>query len=77
MTCKSLFVYIDNILIFSTTEEEHVQHVWLVLCCLQENKLFVKAEKCEFNVASVSFLGFIMKQKQLSPDRAKIKAVVE
>lgn len=45
--------------------------------CLQENKLFGKAEKCEFHVTSVSFLGFIVKQGQLSLDPAKIKAAVE
>lgn len=57
--------------------EEHVQHVWLVLRRLLENKLFVKAEKCEFHVSSVSFLGFIVQHGQLSPDPTKVKAVAE
>ena len=38
------FVSLDDILFFSPTLEEHVQHVWLVLKCLLENQLFVKAE---------------------------------
>lgn len=57
MLNKFLFIYIDDILIFSETEEEHVQHVCLVLRRLLENKLFVKAEKCEFQVTSVSVSG--------------------
>lgn len=76
MLNKFLFVYLD-ILIFSETEEEHVQHVRLVLRRLLENSLFVKPEKCEFHKESVSFLGFIVRQGELSPDPAKIQAVAE
>lgn len=77
MLRKYLFVYIDDILIFSETEEEHVQHVRSVLRRLLENSLFVKAEKCEFHKDSVSFLGFIVRQGELLPDPAKIQAVAE
>ena len=52
-------------------------HVRIVLQRLMENKLYVKAEKCEFSVSTVSFLGFIIEQGQLKPDPAKIKAVME
>lgn len=44
---------------------------------LQEDHLFIKGEKCEFQVQSVSFLGFIVEQGWLQVDPAKIKAVVE
>lgn len=77
MLYKFLFVYLDDILIFSETEEEHIQHVRLVLRRLLENSLFVKAEKCEFHADTVSFLGFIVRRGQLSPDPAKIRAVAE
>lgn len=77
MLSKFLFVYIDDILIFSETEEEHEQHVHLVLRRLLENSLFLKAEKCEFHVPSVTFLGFVVRQGQLSPDPAKVQAVTE
>lgn len=45
-----LFIYIDNILIFSKSLEDHVQHVQAVLLQLLEHSLFVKAEKCEIHV---------------------------
>lgn len=45
MLSRFLFIYIDNILIFSETLIEHIQHVFLVLLHLLGNKLFVKAEK--------------------------------
>lgn len=62
MLNKFLFVYIDDVLIFSETEKEQVQHVWLVLRHLLENSLFVKAEKCELHLPIVSFLGLITKR---------------
>jgi len=49
---RSVFVYLDDILIFSCNMEEHVLHVRQVLQRLLENKLFVKKEKCEFHVNS-------------------------
>lgn len=72
---RFVFVYLDDILIFSDSPEEHVYHVCQVLQRLLENKLFVKAEKCEFN--SVSFLGYIVGSGQVKPDPAKIQAVAD
>ncbi|KAK7940550.1 hypothetical protein WMY93_003876 [Mugilogobius chulae] len=77
MLNKFIFVYLDDILIFSQDIHEHVQHVRLVLKRLLENKLFVKAEKCEFHKPKVSFLGFVIEKGRLSADPAKIQAVVE
>lgn len=72
---KTVYVYLDDILIFSETLEEHVHHVRQVLQRLLENKLFIKAEKCEFHKESVSFLGYIVGSGQVKPDPAKIEAV--
>ncbi|KAL4007327.1 hypothetical protein ACER0C_001179 [Sarotherodon galilaeus] len=72
-----VFVYLDDILIFSKTRAEHVKQVRLVLQRLLENRLFVKGEKCQFHVQSVPFLGFIVEEGQLRADPAKVKAVVE
>lgn len=77
MLNKFLFVYIDDILILSENEPKQVQYVTLVLRWLLENGLYVKAQKCEFNISSVTFLGFVIVQGQLAPDSGKIQAVSE
>lgn len=77
MLKRFVFVYLDDILIFSHSNQEHIQHVKLVLQRLLENRLFVKAEKCEFHVSSLRFLGIIVEKGQIKTDPAKIKTVVE
>lgn len=72
-----IFSDLDDIFIFSQNMEKHMQHFWLVLRWLMENKPFVDAEKLEFYVSSLSFLGFIIEQRQVKTDSAKVKAVVE
>lgn len=72
-----VFVYLDDILIFSKSLHEHVHHVRSVLQCLLNNNLFVKPEKCEFHVSKVSFLGFILEGGSLQMDPKKSDAVRE
>ncbi|XP_047195290.1 uncharacterized protein LOC124851551 [Hippoglossus stenolepis] len=72
-----VFVYLDDILIFSKSEPEHVQHVRSVLQRLLENQLFVKAEKCEFHATEVTFLGFIVRAGRILVDPTKVKAVAD
>ena len=72
---RFVFVYLDDILIFSKSPAEHVAHVRQVLQRLLENKLYVKAEKCEFHQQSVPFLGYIIERGQVKADPEKIKAV--
>ena len=75
MLNRFVFVYLDDILIFSRTLSEHTRHVQLVLRRLLENSLYVKAEKCEFHVPSISFLGYIVTEGNIQMDPAKITAV--
>lgn len=49
MVNQPVFVYLDDILIFSKSVQEHVQHVRRVLQRLLENQLYIKAEKCAFH----------------------------
>ena len=70
-------VYLDDILVFSRSIEEHVQHVRQVIQRLLENRLFIKAEKCIFHAPSVEFLGFVVESGQTRPDPRKIQAVVD
>ena len=75
MIDKYVFVYLDDILIFSKSREEHIHHVQTIFQCLLENSLFVKAGKCEFHTQSVSFLGYIVTQGHLEMDPAKVDEV--
>ncbi|TKS65685.1 Retrovirus-related Pol polyprotein [Collichthys lucidus] len=75
MLNRFVFVYLDDILIFSKTLSEHVLHVQSVLHRLLENSLYVKAEKCEFHARTTSFLGFIVAEGRIQMDPAKVSAV--
>ncbi|XP_071384057.1 venom factor-like [Centroberyx affinis] len=74
MINQFVFVYLDDILIFSRSVQEHTQHVWRVLQHLLEDQLFIKAEKCEFHCSSVSFLGFIISTDSIQMNSAKVKS---
>jgi hypothetical protein len=70
-------VYIDDILIYSSSLEEHAEHLRKVFQRLRENKLYAKLEKCEFVVTEVDFLGHRITQEGLKMDDHKVKAIVD
>jgi hypothetical protein len=57
---KFVVVFIDDILIFSKTEEEHEKHLRLVLEKLRSNKLYAKFSKCQFRLTKVAFIGHVI-----------------
>ncbi len=69
--------YIDDILIYSNSIEEHHNHVKMVLRKLLENNLYVKLEKCEFDVTETSFLGYVLSQDGIKMDKEKVKAILD
>jgi hypothetical protein len=73
---KFVVVFIDDILIFSKNEEEHDEHLRLVLQKLRENQLYTKLNKCEFWLKEVSFLGHIISEGGISVDPSKVKDVL-
>ncbi|KAE8676710.1 hypothetical protein F3Y22_tig00111582pilonHSYRG00743 [Hibiscus syriacus] len=72
---KFVVIYLDDIMIFSTSMEEHQEHLRLVLPRLQENQLFVKNEKCAFAQTQVQFLGHVIEQGRIRMDKEKVKAI--
>jgi hypothetical protein len=68
--------YLDDILIFSKTKTEHIEHVKKVLEKLKKAKLLLKPEKCEFHKEELGFLGFIVGQNGIRMDPAKVEAVL-
>ena len=68
-------VYLDDILIFSDSLEEHTKHVSTVLEQLSQHDLFVKAKKCEFHVTSTEFLGYNISPSGISMNENKVKAI--
>ena len=69
-------VFIDDILIYSPSEEAHEQQLRTVLQMLRENQLYGKASKCEFWLSEVKFLGHVILEKGVSIDPSKVKAVM-
>ncbi|XP_037446316.1 uncharacterized protein LOC119316015 [Triticum dicoccoides] len=72
-----VIVFIDDILIYSKTEEEHSMHLKIVLQILREHKLYAKLKKCDFWMNKVPFLGHIISEEGISVDPAKVQAVAE
>jgi hypothetical protein len=70
-------LYCDDILIFSKTREEHLVHVLMVLETVLHHKLYAKASKCQFSLASVGFLGHIISEHGVAVDPRKVAAVAE
>ena len=74
---KFVVVFVDDILVFSRSEEEHEEHLRLVLQRLRENQLYAKLSKCEFWLKEVSFLGHVISEGGVSVDPGKVKDVLE
>ena len=70
-------VYLDNILIFTKTKEEHTQAVWRMLQVLKENKLFLRPEKCKFYKQQIEYLGLVISENKVSMDLVKVAGVQE
>ena len=72
-----MVVFIDDILIYSKSREEHAKHLRTVLEILRERQLYGKFSKCEFWLEEVQFLGHVISAKGISVDPAKVEAILK
>ncbi|CAI7787943.1 unnamed protein product [Closterium sp. NIES-54] len=72
--CCPLFlgIFIDDLLVYSRTREEHLKHLELVLARLSEHRLYAKRSKCEFAKTKLSFLGHVISHGKLEVDNSKV-----
>ena len=70
-------VFIDDILIYSMSREEHAEHLRIVLQILKERKLYAKLSKCEFWLSEVSFHGHVISGNGIAVDPSKVEAVLQ
>jgi hypothetical protein len=72
---KFVLIYLDDILIFSKTAEEHIKHIEEVLEVIAKNDLSLKETKCHFFQQELKFLGHIISRDGIRPDPEKVAAV--
>ncbi|KAJ9553882.1 LOW QUALITY PROTEIN: hypothetical protein OSB04_017927 [Centaurea solstitialis] len=77
MLDRSVIVFIDDILIYSKSKEEHVEHLREVLKVLRKEKLYAKFSKCDFWLQEVQFLGHLVNREGIKVDPAKVEAVMK
>ena len=73
---RFVIVFIDDILVYSGSLEEHLEHLRIVLQTLRERQLYVKLSKCQFWLDKVAFLGHVISVEGVSVDPQKIEVVV-
>ena len=72
-----VLIFIEDILIYSRIEEEHQQHLRIVLQTLRDHQLYAKFEKCEFFKKEIQYLGHVIYEKGIAVDLQKIKEILE
>jgi hypothetical protein len=70
-------VFLDDILIYSKNGREHEEHLWIVLSCLREKKLYGNLSKCSFFQKEIHYLGHIISGEGIFLDPQKVKAIME
>uniref|UniRef100_A0A2N9HBD3 RNA-directed DNA polymerase n=3 Tax=Fagus sylvatica TaxID=28930 RepID=A0A2N9HBD3_FAGSY len=74
---RFVVVYFDDILVYSKSLDEHIDHLHCVLTVLRKEKLYANLKKCSFCLDKVVFLGFVVGAKGITVDEEKVKAIKE
>lgn len=75
MDVNCIFIYINDILVFSESKEQHQEHLRKVLSILQENNLQISIDKCQFYKDTINFLDYNVSTKGLKPTTQKVKEI--
>jgi hypothetical protein len=73
---KFVVVFIDDIFVYSKSEEEHAEHLRVVLTRLRDHQLYAKFSKCEFWLKEVQFLGHMLSAERVAVDPGKVKDIL-
>ena len=74
---KFVIVYLDDMVIYSESLDDHVGHLRLVFSRLREHKLYVKKEKCEFCRQQITILGHVISQGKVMMDKWKVETILD
>ena len=74
---KFVWVYLDDILIFSDTEEEHIEHLRMVFQKMREHKFYLRMDKCDLMMDELEVLGHIIKEGKIIPAPEKIRHITD
>jgi hypothetical protein len=74
---KFVVVFIDNILVYSKNEDEHTEHLHIILQRLRDHRLYAKLSKCDFWLRAIKFLGHTISQDGISVDPKKVQEVMD
>ncbi|CAI7850902.1 unnamed protein product [Closterium sp. NIES-54] len=74
---RFVIVFLDDILIFSKSLEEHAHHLRIVLDTLRQHRLYAKLSKCTFACSSIGFLGHVISSQGIAMDPAKVQCLAD
>ena len=72
-----VLIFIDEVLIYSKNQEEHKEHLRIMLEMLRKNQLYAKFSKCDFFKTEIQYLGHVISAEGIAVDPEKIKTIME